>query len=371
MGALVLALNAGSSNLKCALFELRGAAPAEVARTRVDTHGAGEDRAAAAKLLDWAASVRPGEDLAAAGHRVVHGGVAMSGPVLIDDQVIEALEELTPLAPLHQPQSLAVIRAVAALRPGLAQVACFDTAFHRTQPAVAVRFGLPRALHDQGVRRYGFHGLNYEHVAARLAGLDPATAGGRVIAAHLGSGASLCAMSAGASVDTTMGFSPLDGLVMSTRPGALDPGVILHLQLQRGMTAAEVQDLLYHRSGLLGVSGLSGDMRTLLESPAAEAAEAVDLFVHRAAREAAALAGSLGGLDGVIFTGGIGENSPRIRARIAEKLAWLGLDLDADANAGGGEGRISAAGARVCAWIIPADEEQVIARQTASLTGSM
>lgn len=364
MVELVLALNAGSSNLKCALFQAGGEEPTEVGRTKVDTHGPKADAAAVAELLAWAQALHPAGRLVAAGHRVVHGGASLQGPTRIDETVLAMLDALSPLAPLHQPQSLATIRALAAARPDLPQVACFDTAFHRTLPAVATRFGLPRRFHDRGVRRYGFHGLSYEHIAERLRTLDPALAAGRVIVAHLGSGASLCAMTNGRSIDTTMGFSPLDGLVMNSRCGELDPGVVIYLQDHEGLTLAEVQDLLYLRSGLLGVSGISGDMRELLSSSAADARDAVDLFVFRVARNIGALAATLGGIDGIVFTAGIGENSPAIRALIAERLSWLGLSLDDAANQRGGQGRIDAVGGRIAAWVIPTDEERVIVKQT-------
>ncbi len=285
-------------------------------------------------------------------------------PVLVTDEVLDALEALTPLAPLHQPGSLGGLRRLAVMRPDLPQIACFDTAFHRTQPEIAAWLGLPRDLHERGVRRYGFHGLNYEHVADRLGQTDPRLARGRVIAAHLGAGASLCALKAGKSVDTTMGFSPLDGLMMATRSGTLDPGAVLYLLQHEGLSADQAQDLLYRRSGLLGVSGVSGDMRTLLASDRAEAREAVAVFVYRAAREAAALIGVLEGLDGIVFTGGIGEHSPQVRAMIAGRLAWTGLTLDPALNARAGEGRISAEDSKVAAWVIPADEERIIARHT-------
>ena len=275
------------------------------------TAGAYDDLFAISFRLDrviiWA-----GAPLAAVGHRIVHGG-DFTGPKLLDAATMAALEALVPLAPLHQPHNLAAVAMLAKLRPGLTQVGCFDTAFHQTMSATARRFALPRALSDSGIRRYGFHGLSYDFIAGKLAELDKARAGGRIIIAHLGSGASLCALKAGRSIDTTMSFTPLDGLVMGTRCGALDPGVVLYLMAARGMDAASVQDLLYDRSGLLGVSGISADMRLLLASSEAGAKEAIELFVYRAAREIGALSASLGGLDGIVFTGGIGENSPAIR----------------------------------------------------------
>ena len=360
MANLVLALNAGSSSVKCAVYETADGAPVEIARRAFE----GASGAVIGLALDWAESQRPDRRLIAAGHRVVHGGMRFTEPVRVTAQVLDALEALTPLAPLHQPGSLAGLRRLAALRPDLPQIACFDTAFHRTQPELATWLGLTRDLHDRGVRRYGFHGLNYEHVADRLAQIDRRLARGRVIAAHLGAGASLCALKAGASVDTTMGFSPLDGLMMATRPGTLDPGAVLYLLQHEGLSPAEVEDLLYRRSGLFGVSGVSGDMRTLLASDRAEAREAVALFVYRAAREAAALIGVLEGVDGIVFTGGIGEHSPQVRAMIAARLAWTGLTLDPALNARPGEGRISAQDSKVAAWAVPADEERIIARHT-------
>lgn len=362
MEGLILALNAGSSTLKCAVFEAGDEGPTAVARTLLETGGRGET--VIGDVLGWCGRMAGGRSIDAVGHRVVHGGTAFQAPVRIDEAVMTALEALCPLAPLHQPQSLALIRAAVARLPGAIQVACFDTSFHSGQAPVATRFGLPAEMHARGVRRYGFHGLSYEYVTGQLARLDPALAAGRVIVAHLGSGASLCAVRAGRSVDTTMGFSPLDGLVMSSRPGSLDPGVVLYLQEHDGLSAAEVQDLLYHRSGLLGVSGVSGDMRDLLASTEPGARDAIDLFVYRLAREAGALASSLGGLDGVVFTAGIGEHSPEIRTRVAERLAWLGLDLDEAANHGDGARRISRDGSSAKAWVIPTDEERMIAGHT-------
>ena len=366
VGQLILALNAGSSSLKCALYDIQDGAPVEAGRSEAEVHGPAADAAAVSQLLDWAAGLRPDGVLAGVGHRVVHGGLHFHNPVLINAPTWRALRDLEPLAPLHQPQSLAAVAAVSDLRPDLPQVACFDTGFHHTMPEVAARLGLPRALHDLGVRRYGFHGLSYAYIAERLKALDPALAAGKVIVAHLGSGASLCAMQDGRSVDTTMGFSPLDGLVMSTRCGTLDPGAVLFLQSQGRLSPDKVQDLLYRHAGLLGVSGLSGDMRILLQSDAREAAQAVELFVHRAGREAAAMASALGGLDGVVFTAGIGERSDRIRALICERLAWLGVELDPTANVVGGEARISTAKSRTAVWVMPTDEERVIAAQTLS-----
>ncbi len=297
---------------------------------------------------------------------MVHGGVDFSRPCLIDDRVLDELERLCPLAPLHQPHNLAAIRAIAALAPDLPQIACFDTAFHHDRPALATRFAIPRALYDAGIRRYGFHGLSYEYIARRLAEIDPEMAAGRVIAAHLGNGASLCAMAGGRSVDTTMGFTALDGLMMGTRCGSIDPGVVLHLQTQLGMSAAEVETMLYGQSGLLGVSGISSDMRELSASGRPEAEEAIELFTWRAAREAGALAASLGGIDGLVFTAGIGENQADIRSRICARLDWLGIGINEIANAFD-DSVISRGTSKVKVRIVPTDEERMIALHTVSV----
>jgi len=356
---LVLTLNAGSSSLKAALFEAGGGSPREVSRANFDSRDG--QTAAISAAMAWMDAGISGRRVMAAGHRVVHGGSRFHAPERLTPEVIAELETLVPLAPLHQPECVAAIHAVAEARPGLLQVACFDTAFHWGQPDVAQRMGLPRDLFDAGMRRYGFHGLSYEHIARRLETVDPELAGGRVVAAHLGSGASLCAVQAGRSIETTMGFSPLDGLLMSTRCGQLDPGAVLYLLQHEGRTPDQVEDMLYRRSGLLGVSGLTGDMRALLASPDPHAREAIDLFVHRIVLHTAALAAAMGGLDGVVFTGGIGENSAEIRARVADRLGWLGLSLDHAANGASGERRIDAS-TKLRAWVIPADEEAAIAR---------
>ena len=382
----ILSLNVGSSSIKFALFELGsgdalalvakgeiegiGTAPRfqavdGVGRILAEKHWSGgaalSDESFLAELIGWIESHRGNGRIVAAGHRVVHGGIAFTAPVLIDDGVLAALDRLKPLAPLHQPHNLAGIRALAALRPGLPQVASFDTAFHHTAAAVAMRFALPREFEACGVRRYGFHGLSYEYIADALTRVAPQIARGRVIVAHLGNGASLCAMRAGKSVDTTMGFTTLDGLVMGTRCGALDPGVVLYLLQERGFDAAGLEDLLYHRSGLLGVSGIGSDTRALLASRDPRAAEALDLFVFRVIREIGALAASLGGLDGIVFTAGIGEHAAPLRRRICEGAAWLGIDLDPAANAARA-GCITRRQSRVSAWVIPTDEDLMIAR---------
>jgi len=317
------------------------------------------------RLLDWIEAHLGADRLAAVGHRIVHGGLHFHAPVRLTRDVLAQLEDLTPLAPLHQPGCLAPVQAIAAARPTLPQVGCFDTAFHATLPEIAWRYALPRDL-DPAIRVYGFHGLSYEHVARRLRDEAPALAAGRVVAAHLGSGASLCAMRDGRSLDTTMGFSALDGLMMGTRCGTLDPGVLLYLLREKGFDAEALQTLLYRRSGLLGVSGIAADVRTLTESDASEAAEALDLFCFRAAKLAAGMATSLGGLDGLVFTGGIGEHVPAIRAAICARLEWLGVELDPSLNTRG-ISRVSTPGSRVAVRVIPSDEEASIARHIACL----
>ena len=309
-----------------------------------------------------------GLEVDAIGHRVVHGGPDFDRPVLIDAEVLDRLARLEPLAPLHQPNNLAPIRLAMELAPGVPQVACFDTAFHRARPSFADCYALPRALYDEGIRRYGFHGLSYEYIAARLPEVAPDIAGGRVIAAHLGSGTSMCALEGGASVESTMGFTALDGLPMGTRPGQLDPGVVLHLIEEKGMTAAEVTRLLYHEAGLKGLSGLSNDMRVLLASDDPAAARAIDHFVWRCGLHAGALAAALGGHDSFVFSAGIGENAAPIRASLAERIAWIGAYLDPAANDAGAS-VISTPASRVRLLVIPTDEELMIARHTLALTG--
>jgi acetate kinase len=304
----------------------------------------------------------------AVGHRVVHGGSDYDRPVLIDAEVLGRLERLSPLAPLHQPHNLAAIRAILSRSPSLPQVACFDTAFHRGHGALADHYAIPEHFYLQGVRRYGFHGLSYEYIAGRLVEVAPDVARGRVIVAHLGSGASMCALSDGRSVESTMGFTALDGLPMGTRPGQLDPGVVLYLIEQKGMSAAAVQDLCYRESGLKGLSGISNDVRELQASKDPKAAFALDYFCYRVALCTGMLAAALGGLDAFVFTAGIGENSPSLRARIVEKLAWLGGVLDRDANAAG-RTSIAARDSRFAIYVIPTDEELMIARHTLALLG--
>ncbi len=389
MSGPLLTLNAGSSSLKFAVFEpggddLRRVVAGQVAgigtAPRLSAKGADgktterrwpegaglTHEALLSAVLAWIEGALAGAKPAAVGHRIVHGGGAFWRPTRLDEGLLAQLDGLTPLAPLHEPHNLAAARAAMAVMPKAPQVACFDTAFHHGHAPEVDRFGLPLEWEARGLRRYGFHGLSYEYIAGRMAGLSPRLAAGRTIVAHLGAGASLCAIRNGASVDTTMGFTALDGLVMATRCGALDPGALLHLQRAYGLDLPTVEDLLYRRSGLLGVSGISGDMRVLLASDDPRAAAAVDLFVFRAVREMGALSASLGGLDGVVFTAGVGENAPEIRRRICERLAWLGAELDADAN-GAGAGRISRDGAGLEVWVVPTDEELMIARHTRTL----
>lgn len=318
------------------------------------------------RVLDWLEARHPGLALRAAGHRVVHGGAQFSQPVVVEEKVLAALDKLVPLSPLHQPHNLDAIRALAGLRPGLTQVACFDTAFHHGMPEVARHFALPRELADRGIRRYGFHGLSYEYIAGVLPDYLGEAAEGRVVVAHLGNGASLCALSQRRSIDTSMSFTPLDGLVMGSRGGAIDPGVLLYLQREEGWSLGQLEDLLQHRAGLLGYSGISGDVRALQASERPEAAAALDLFVYRAAQSIAAHAAALEGIDALVFTAGIGEHAAALRARICRRLAWLGLDLDEAANAAHAP-RISAPFSRVSAWVIPTNEEWVIARHTWAL----
>jgi len=320
-------------------------------------------------VISWIEHYAGSGSLLAAGHRVVFGGALHRSPVRIGPGVLEQINTLTPLMPLHLPQNLAAIRALAVMYPHLPQVACFDTAFHQSIPPIARLFALPRELTQAGIVRYGFHGLSYEYIAAALPQYDARAAQGRTIVAHLGNGASLCALDHCRSVDTTMGFSVLDGLVMGTRPGWLDPGVLLYLIREKQFDAPRLEHLLYEQCGLLGVSGLSADLRTLLASRTPEAQEAIALFCHRIISAIGSMVVPLGGLDALVFTGGIGENAAFVRHRVCEALHWLGLSLDGDANASGGP-RISARDSRISAWVIRADEALMIARHTYALVGA-
>lgn len=388
MPEAILTLNAGSSSIKFALYECPAGARRVVSRGAIEGIGAAPTFTALAPdgtvledqhwatgthldhedllepLLTWVTSHLGEENLVAVGHRIVHGGSDFHSPTRIDDTVLAALEKLVPLAPLHQPHNIAAVKAIGSLRPGLPQVACFDTAFHHDMPAVATRLALPRKYAEEGVRRYGFHGLSYEYLIARLRELSPGLADGRVIAAHLGNGASLCAMRNGRSIDTTMGFTPLDGLLMGTRCGSIDPGALLYLQQADGLRTADVERVLYHESGLLGVSGISHDMRILQASEDPHAREAIELFVYRLVKHVGALASVLGGLDALVFSAGIGEHSAGVRAAVCERLAWLGIECDTTANARH-DSLISTSRSPVRVFVIATDEEAMIAEHTA------
>jgi acetate kinase len=396
MTPVLIVLNAGSSSLKFQVYDmLDGVEPRlvwkglfeglggtahfivnDISGTILDEvswsprDGIGHEEALM-HLVAWLRQHQEGRKLAAIGHRVVHGGEAFSAPVLVDDPVVQALEKLVPLAPLHQPHNLEPIRIVRRRLPGMPQVACFDTAFHQTQSDIASLFALPREMRERGVRRYGFHGLSYDYIASVLATYDPRLAEGRVVVAHLGNGASLCALKGGVSVTTTMGFSALDGLPMGTRCGAIDAGVVFFMLREMNLSPAEAERMLYTKSGLLGVSGISNDMRVLRSKATTDvdARRAIDLFVYRITREIGSLMAALGGIDGLVFTGGIGENDSATRAEVMAGLAWTGLALDEAANRTGGP-RIST-GSGPTAWVIPTNEELVIARQTRSVLGTM
>jgi acetate kinase len=388
MADLIIVLNAGSSSLKFTIYSAHGERPAALYDGQIEgigtesrfkvKDGAGkvvEDKkwppaspldheGAIDALFAWGRDVLKSSDrIVAVGHRVVHGGLDYTKPVVVNDQVLTDLEKFVPLAPLHQPHNLAPIRIMAKRNPDIPQVACFDTSFHTTIPSVAQAFALPRKFSEQGVRRYGFHGLSYEYISTVLPRVDPEAAKGRTVVAHLGNGASMCAMLRLKSTACTLGFTAVEGLVMGTRCGTLDPGVMLYLMDECGMTSRDLEKLIYKESGLLGVSGISSDMRTLLESREPHAAEAVELFVYRISRELGSLAAALGGLDALVFTGGIGENAAPVRECVCRRAEWLGLTYDKTANEAGGP-RISREGSRVRAWVIPTDEELMIALHT-------
>jgi acetate kinase len=394
MDDYALVLNAGSSSLKFCVFqradekEWQAAARGQVegigtsprlsvkdlhgtilADSRLDS-GVRDGHSAIDALAGWLRSRWAGARVLGAGHCVVHGGVRFGHPVVLTREILGDLSELTPLAPLHQPYNLATIEAVFDRLTGVPQVGCFDTGFHSGHSRVAKLVPLPRDICKSGLQRYGFHGLSYEYIASVLPEIAPEIANGRVIVAHLGSGASLCALKDGKSIDTSLGFTALDGLCMGTRPGALDPGVVLYLFQNLGLTPKKVESILYKQSGLLGISGISNDMRDLLARSEPDARLAVDYFVYRAAKEIGALAAVLGGIDGLVFTAGIGENSPEIRRRICEASSWLGVELDVQANASG-RPRISTRQSKISAWAVPTNEELMIARHTWSLLGLM
>lgn len=384
MPGCIAVINAGSSSIKFALFDLaadlktlyRG----QIEAIGVDPHlkvtdangqvtdeqkwpASGFDHHAATEAILEVGARLAGGTVVGIGHRVVHGGLTYDAPVRIDEKVVADLSQLSSLAPLHQPHNLAVIQRILEVVPHIPQVACFDTAFHRSQPHLAQAFALPRRLTDARIQRYGFHGLSYDYLVHQMRIVCPELAQGRVVLAHLGNGASLCAVRDGRSVASTMGFTAVDGLVMGTRCGALDPGVILHLLTEYQMDAADLEDLIYRKSGLLGVSGISSDMRTLRTSSDPRAREAIDLFVYRIVREIGSLIAALGGIDGIVFAGGIGENDPLTRAEVIEGCGWAGAVLDSGCNATG-KGRISSEKSLTEVWVIPTDEERLIARRT-------
>ena len=390
MNNAIIVLNAGSSSIKFSLFvernetlepDIRGqieglytqarfvskAPDGAVKAEKIFPDGAllGHD-GALDHLISYLRLELANDRLIGIGHRVVHGGLAYTQPVRLDSKVLKVLETFIPLAPLHQPHNLAPIRRALERAPELPQVACFDTSFHRAQPEVAQMYALPADLREAGIMRYGFHGLSYEYIAATLPEIAPMIAKKRIVVLHLGNGASMCALQEGRSLASTMGFTAVEGLPMGTRSGSLDPGIILHLMDQRGMDARSIEKLIYTQSGLLGVSGISSDMRTLLDSPDPRAKLAVDLFLYRIRRELGSLAAALEGLDGVVFTGGIGENAPAIRSRVCRDAAWMGVEIDETANTEG-RGCISTRSSRVAVWVIPTNEELMIARHTLRL----
>ncbi len=391
MAQCIAVVNAGSSSVKFGFYDsegdetllLRGAVEQigvsptltasdaegnDVAELNWPAEGFGHAQAMGAILEVAREQLPEGSTVSGVGHRVVHGGTRFASPVEVTPDIIPELEKLSPLAPLHQPHNLGPIKGIAQNAPHIRQVACFDTAFHQTQPHLAQAFALPRELSDAGIRRYGFHGLSYDFVSARLRDIAPDHADKRIVIAHLGNGASLCAIHQGRSVATTMGFTAVEGLVMGTRCGSIDPGVLIYLMDEHGMDARALESLIYKKCGLLGVSGISSDMRTLRASDDPRAREAIDLFIYRIVREIGSLAAALGGLDGLVFTGGIGQRDAKTRREVASGCAWLGAELD-EARNGGAEGLISTDGSKLPMWVVQTDEERVIARQTAAVLG--
>jgi acetate kinase len=393
MSSYILTLNAGSSSIKFGVFNSSEGSPELVAKGQVEgiatnphfvaksaegnllseaywepVTGSAGHRLAFRRIWGWLSDAHGTDDILAIGHRIAHGGAAYPEPVVIDEAVVEELTRLIPLVPLHQPHNLAAVNAVTVSHPDLPQVACFDTSFHCNRPTVSDCFALPYELYERGIRRYGFHGLSYEFIAERLRGLAPEVAAGRVVVAHLGSGCSMSAIRDGRSIETTMSFSSLDGVPMGTRCGTLDPGVLLYLMQQEGFDAEALQDLLYKRSGLLGLSGISNDMRALHASEEARARTAIDYFVYRIGQNLGSLCAALGGIDALVFTAGIGENDAALRQRISDDAAWLGVRIDAAANERG-DLTISSPDSKVSVWVIPTDEEFMIAKHTLRLVG--
>jgi acetate kinase len=385
----IAVINAGSSSIKFAVFDdnpeqslrFRGQVEKIGVGPTLTVEGPGGEalvekkwaasdlthKSATKVILETAIALLDGEAVEGIGHRVVHGGTKFAGPTLVTREVLASLAELNPLAPLHQPHNLSPIETFMTEAPHIPQVACFDTAFHQTQPHLSQAFAIPRGLSDAGVRRYGFHGLSYEYVSGKLREVAPEFADKKIIIAHLGNGASLCALEHGRSVATTMGFTAVEGLMMGTRCGSIDPGVLIYLMDEKGLDARGLEDLVYKKSGLLGVSGISSDMRTLRASSDPQAREAIDLFVYRIVREIGSLAAALGGLDGIVFTGGIGQRDAQTRREVIAGCGWLGAVLDEQANASGSE-RIDAPSSTLPVWVLPTDEERVIARHAAQLT---
>lgn len=385
---LLLTFNAGSSTVKIGLFRREDGHARRIGKGMIDfrhkpltfhlvegpetfdvpleAEGGDLLHEVLDETFGWLANHFDLNAVTAIGHRVVHGGDIFPGPVLIDDEVIAKIASLTSLAPLHQPQNLRLIEAIRHLKPHLPQTASFDTAFHRSQSPTVRRFAIPGEFHDRGIKRYGFHGLSYKFIASALAKAHPERAGGRIVVAHLGSGASICAIESGLSRDSSMGFSTIDGIPMATRSGALDPGVIFHWMGELGLSREEVEDIVYHKSGLIGLSGISADSRVLLETDADAAREAIDVFTFRIAGEIARLAATIGGLDTLVFTAGIGENQPLIRQPVCDRLAFLGIEIDDDANAANAE-TISSPVSPVAVMVIATDEEQVIADEALSV----
>ena len=388
MAECIAVVNAGSSSIKFAIFEVSddqqllfggqieqiGVAPRLIVKSSkgekvLENEWDAKEvdhRSATRIILETAIGLIGGRPVSGVGHRVVHGGTQFTAPTLITKEIVASLKSLCPLAPLHQPHNLAPIEAIQAAAPHVPQVACFDTAFHQSQPSIAQAYALPRELTNSGIRRYGFHGLSYEFVSTRLRKIAPDHADKRIIVAHLGNGASLCAIHRGRSVATTMGFTAVEGLVMGTRCGSIDPGVLIYLMDERRMDARALEKLIYKQSGLIGVSGISSDMRTLRSSTDPAAREAIELFVYRIVREIGSLTAALGGLDGLVFTGGIGLNDAATRREVIAGCSWLGAELDEQANTGT-EGRIDAVSSKLPIWVVPTDEERVIARQAAAL----
>ena len=388
MAECIAVVNAGSSSVKFGVYDTEGDEPlllrgaveqigvsptlsaSDASGTEVDkreypVEGFGH-REAMNEIIDACRDNLPGSTVKGIGHRVVHGGAHFAAPVVVTESIIAELEKLAPLAPLHQPHNLAPIKAIAERVPAISQVACFDTAFHHSQAPLAYSFALPRELGESGIRRYGFHGLSYEFVSGKLREVAPDHADKKIIIAHLGNGASLCAIDRGRSVATTMGFTAVEGLMMGTRCGSIDPGVLIYLMDEHGMDARAIESLVYKKSGLLGVSGITSDMRTLRQSSDPKAREAIDLFIYRIVREIGSLTAALGGLDGLVFTGGIGQRDTKTRLEVIAGCGWLGAEIDETANAAG-EMRIDAASSKIPVWVLPTDEERVMARSTATL----